>query len=178
MKLVSIKGIRMMENLEYLYLDANKIEDFAEIYNLSNLIELDVSRVQIDKSEHFFDITSIKHLYLKQCELDSLENMVPIGIESLHVSGNQVVSIDGFEKLQNLQKLYCDNNQITDISKLQYLNQLRTLDIRNNPILDLSVLLDLTLLKELKIDEKQYEIMLNEGIFDKISNYIDIIVWP
>ena len=68
---------------------------------------------------------------------------IPKGLEKLtqlkmlHLSVNQLTSVEGLEKLTQLKKLHLGDNQLTDVPKgLEKLDQLKKLSLYDNQLTD------------------------------------------
>ncbi|WP_161524786.1 TraB/GumN family protein [Alteribacter lacisalsi] len=59
-------------------------------------------------------------------------------VRTLHAFEREIESLEGIEKLENLEELVIFGNELEDLSPLLELDQLESVDIENNP-LDLSV---------------------------------------
>ncbi len=76
-------------------------------------------------------------------------------IETLDISNNKLLDLDGIQKTTSLRYLYASNNDITSIEGIEELVNLEVLDLRGNQITDLSPLQYLTNLRILLLDENQ-----------------------
>lgn len=89
----NISGIENFTQIQYLYLDYNKITDISMLKDLKNLTDLDLS------SNSITDITS----------LSSLTNL-----ESLAISNNKISDITSLKNLKKLKKLNISGNNVSD----------------------------------------------------------------
>ena len=113
------------ENLEYLNLGSNSIEDIYWL-SKSNLISLTHLSLYNNKIN---DISA-----LKKCFFPSLE--------TLNLSYNQIKNISYLDKvkIENLTNLYLNNNEISDINVFQKIFPLlEILNLENNKIYDINV---------------------------------------
>ena len=130
--------IPLIKTLEYLFANNNNLSEYNEYYfkNLASLHNL---------KELYISGNSFKNIYKLA---DSLQNT---NIETLVLSNNQILNIQGIEKLSKLKVLYLSNNQFTNIEPLRQLLQLEEIDLSGNYIYNDSLISNLNNLNSLNL---------------------------
>ena len=73
-------------------------------------------------------------------------------VTELILSGNQLTSVKGLEKLTQLKRLYLEHNKLTSVTGLENLTKLETLHLQNNKLTDGKGLEKLGQLKDLDFE--------------------------
>jgi Leucine-rich repeat (LRR) protein len=86
-------------------------------------------------------LDELKHLDVSYMNISSLEGIEKlVNLESLNISNNVIVDIGRVSELTKLEILDLQNNAIEDVTSLSNLESLEVLLLRGNPITDLSIL--------------------------------------
>ena len=164
--IVSLEGLEYAENLTYLDLCANAIEDLTPIKGLREIEYLNVSKnmlrdiqalrdfrqlVRLDLSRnnlYTMDISALagmhnlEELNLERCKVDNLMYLENVKkLKRLHVgieNGPFPLSILGM--LDNLVEVHMNKMWLYDIADLTYLKKIEVLDLSTNLFRDLSPL--------------------------------------
>ena len=163
-----------LATLRYLFAEDTGIRSLQGLEFATNLIELDVTRNQIQhirplaKLPHFrrlilrdnrvtdiaalATIPTLTDLNIAQnpiSDLQPLSNLTKLW--RINAAGCQIRDITPLAGLRNIKELRLQNNHITDISPLANLTQLEVLDIRGN------LIVNVTAVQHLNITEYAYE---------------------
>ena len=96
------------------------------------------------------DMATLTQLEAPDANISDLTGLeTATNLETLTLSGNQIVDLSSLSGLTNLVDLSLGDNQITDITALSGLTSLQILDLEGNNISDISVLAGLTNLARL-----------------------------
>ena len=80
------------------------------------------------------DLEKVTELDLRHKGLTSVEGLEKLRqLEKLILSGNQLTDVKGLEKLTQLKSLYLLSNQLTEVKGLEKLTQLKSLFLIHNP---------------------------------------------
>jgi NACHT domain/Leucine Rich repeats (2 copies) len=88
-------------------------------------------------------------------EKENYIHQVLIHVQTLDLSGTQILDLSPLSSLSQLQNLNLNGTQISDLSPLSSLSQLQTLDLNGTQILDLSPLSSLSQLQNLNLNGTQ-----------------------
>ena len=123
------------------FVKTNAFSKKQQAINLPNLGTLlaaynDITSVKLIQFMHAPELRELDLRYNKLVSLEK-DTLFPSGLQYLYLEGNQLVSLNGLEKLAFLNTLLAANNQITSVPKY-LLNKspqsaLRTLDLGANP---------------------------------------------
>jgi internalin A len=117
----------------------------AEIFELTQLIHLNLSRNQLIEIIGLEKLTQLTHLDLSDnqlTEITELEKLTQVTV--LRLTGNQLVEIKGLENLAQLAELYLSYNQLVEIKGLENLRQLTKLRLSDNKLAEIKGLENLT----------------------------------
>jgi small GTP-binding protein len=146
------KSLSSLKNLEFLFLEGNRLTDISSLKNLKKLKELDLSHNTINDISPLKNLDSLAKLYLYE---NSIENLTPLSklrnLEILDAAHNSISDISSLSKLTKLKKLELNHNSIIDISSVENLSKLEVLNLWNNQIRDLSSLHKLTNLENIDL---------------------------
>lgn len=110
---LSIESLNLLNQLSYLDISNNQVENFNPAKLPKNLNYLDLSNIFIS-------------------EIDF--NSLPLGIEILKLSGNHIQYLQNIKRLKNLTSLYINSTQIANILDLEELPNLAKVYCENSPI--------------------------------------------
>jgi Leucine-rich repeat (LRR) protein len=175
-----IEPIAGLKKLRRFMLGESSVSDIGPIAKLKGLESLWIQDCPIA------DLTPISELgRLKELSLEKLHNSVgieplplPPNIESMQITGQDVVNLSSVTSLENLERLvvtYCERVKLpdslealkklrtvsfysTNVSDLSFLSSclgLETLVVRHTPVRDLSPILNLTKLEDLGLDRSK-----------------------
>ncbi|KAG8467371.1 hypothetical protein KFE25_000687 [Diacronema lutheri] len=87
---------------------------------------LRLSSNQIDRIGSLAGMESLEILSLARNQLKKIENLDSVAgtLKQLWISYNNIVALNGIEKLQNLEVLYMSNNKVHDIKEIERLQSL------------------------------------------------------
>ena len=157
----------------------NSISNFSLVDGrLSCFLDVDsASLLQLQ----FLEITEVNDLspFVNITELILAGNLLTeipleianlVNLEILHLSTNQITTIENLETLVNLEELYLIDNQITKIENLETLLNLTTLDISQNQISTIENLETLVNLENLALGDNQ--ITKIENLENSVNMYV------
>ena len=135
-----------------------RINDFSEIRNPEEVIELDCSNNQIETLEPIRELTNLQKLYCYGNQLTTLEPIRELtNLQILVCSNNQLITLEPIRELTNLQDLNCRNNKLTTLEPIRELTNLQKLDCRLNKLTSLEPIRELTNLQILNCYDNQIE---------------------
>lgn len=125
----------------YLHNDGTKLVMLNNLKKMSNLIELELVRCDLERIPHaIFSLTNLQELDLKENNLRSIEEIISFQhlrkLTCLKLWYNGIMYIpEHIKKLGSLERLYFSHNKIEILpSHLFLCNKLRYLDLSNNDI--------------------------------------------
>lgn len=125
----------------YLHNDGTKLVMLNNLKKMSNLIELELVRCDLERIPHaIFSLTSLQEIDLKENNLRSIEEIISFQhlrkLTCLKLWYNGIMYIpEHIKKLGSLERLYFSHNKIEILpSHLFLCNKLRYLDLSNNDI--------------------------------------------
>ncbi|XP_068176360.1 volume-regulated anion channel subunit LRRC8C [Antennarius striatus] len=125
----------------YLHNDGTKLVMLNNLKKMSNLIELELVRSDLERIPHaIFSLTNLQELDLKENNLRSIEEIISFQhlrkLTCLKLWYNSIMYIpEHIKKLGSLERLYFSHNKIEILpSHLFLCNKLRYLDLSNNDI--------------------------------------------
>ncbi|XP_041647215.1 volume-regulated anion channel subunit LRRC8C [Cheilinus undulatus] len=125
----------------YLHNDGTKLVMLNNLKKMSNLIELELVRCDLERIPHaIFSLTNLQELDLKENNLRSIEEIISFQhlrkLTCLKLWFNGIMYIpEHIKKLGSLERLYFSHNKIEILpSHLFLCNKLRYLDLSNNDI--------------------------------------------
>lgn len=125
----------------YLYNDGTRLVMLNNLKKMSNLIELELVRCDLERIPHaIFSLTNLQELDLKENNLRSIEEIISFQhlrkLNCLKLWYNSIMYIpEHIKKLSSLERLYFSHNKIEILpSHLFLCNKLRYLDLSNNDI--------------------------------------------
>ena len=157
-----------LNNLTEVYLNQGKTEDFNNVVNslekCSNLTLIDIEDCPwIKDLSPIKKLKNITKLRINRVDISDLREIEELtNLTSLTLQGNiNLKSINGIEKLINLENLEISTNNVENIENISKLKKLKTLNLRNNNILDITPLsantelISLDLRGNINIDENR-----------------------
>ncbi|KAM8746241.1 volume-regulated anion channel subunit LRRC8C [Acanthopagrus schlegelii] len=125
----------------YLHNDGTKLVMLNNLKKMSNLIELELVRCDLERIPHaIFSLTNLQEIDLKENNLHSIEEIISFQhlrkLTCLKLWYNGIMYIpEHIKKLGSLERLYFSHNKIEILpSHLFLCNKLRYLDLSNNDI--------------------------------------------
>lgn len=125
----------------HLHNDGTKLVMLNNLKKMSNLIELELVRCDLERIPHaIFSLTNLQELDLKENNLRSIEEIISFQhlrkLTCLKLWYNSIMYIpEHIKKLGSLERLYFSHNKIEILpSHLFLCNKLRYLDLSNNDI--------------------------------------------
>lgn len=125
----------------YLHNDGTKLVMLNNLKKMSNLIELELVRCDLERIPHaIFSLTNLQEIDLKENNLRSIEEIISFQhlrkLTCLKLWYNGIMYIpEHIKKLGSLERLYFSHNKIEILpSHLFLCNKLRFLDLSNNDI--------------------------------------------
>ena len=109
--ILKAQDLRCLNQLSYLDISANNIEDISSITVLSSLIELHCTHNKLQKLPNLSSLTKL---------------------EEMDFSHNALTSLSGLKGMRNLKTLYVKNNEITSLASVEILKSLTDLNLSNN----------------------------------------------
>lgn len=127
--------ISMMENLEFLSLEAADLSDINFLENLTALKRLDLDFNQISDIRPLRNMTQLRELDLNDNQISDISVIANFPLlDSLDIDDNCIRDIQSLTNLTNLVELELHFNKIGDITPLNGLNALEWVDLRLNGI--------------------------------------------
>lgn len=102
----------------------------------------------------FDQVTIFSCSFSQLTSLEGVEKLV--NLQKFDCGNNQLTSLKGIENLVNLQKLYCSNNQLTSLEGVEKLVNLEWLYCRNNRLTSLGEIENLVNLHGLVCSGNQF----------------------
>jgi len=148
----SLKGAELLINLEWIFLQENRISNLSP---LSKLKKLERIYLQDNRVSDVSPLAGLMNLELLNIRDNNVRDVSPLSglpeLAALDLWGNAVSDLSPLAKLAKLRQLDLWKNNVTDISPLAGLTSLETLSLGENAIRDLSMLQRLGNLKILSI---------------------------
>jgi len=175
---VSLEGIRYLQNLREVNLSRNAISDLSELKYLKKLTKLELKNIYLHKEGEsdltpLSELTNLKYLDLfwnHITDISPLENLV--NLEYLGLSHNEITDLTPIANLINLQELDLGlNYSLQDISPLAKLTKLTKLYFWENPIEDITLLKSFTNLEVLELCSSRVR---NFDVLMKLSCLTDL----
>ncbi len=188
----TLDGVEQCDNLEYLSMVLQQIEDLSPLSNLINLQHVNFSQnYKIRDVTPLADLTELRYLNLDSNEITNispLRNLVKltylnimynfqisdisilsnfVHLEELWLSGSSVKDITSLTQLVNLRLLWLSKCDISTIQPLTNLIKLELLFLKHNHISDISPLSTLTKLERLQLD---YNNITDISSLEKLTN--------
>ena len=155
----SLEGLQYCVNLENLFLENNKIEDFTPISNLTKLKVLNLNNNNIKDISFIKNLTNLTKLYLKQNQITSVYNLKNLSkLSTLILERNKISSISYLSGLNNLTYLNVGSNNISNISVVKNFAKLKHFRGSQNKITDISPLGKLPNITELHLSTQRIEL--------------------
>ncbi|CAL5977840.1 leucine-rich_repeat domain-containing protein [Hexamita inflata] len=122
--------------------------------NLTDLVELDLSFIQISDISSLRNLTKIEKLDIKQNLIENISTLQYLtNMKELNISDNNISNISPLRHLKLLTQLYASENNLDNVSVLQDLINLTHIDISENYIVFVYPLANLINLQQFKISE-------------------------
>lgn len=119
-KLVTLKGIRYLENLEILMVGETYLSDITELTALTKLKQFSIGSGYITEIPDFSQHSALTEMHITSNLISDLKPVLLIpNLKLLNLADNRITSISGLENVQNIEMLDLSNNVITDYHTLQ-----------------------------------------------------------
>lgn len=140
-----------------------KIIDVTAISKLNNLVYLSLTRNNIEDISPIFPKPHLKYLYLGDNKIKDISSLVqsPL-IEELAIWDNPIENANILGLLSNLRTLYCQNIGLKNLNFIHLLNKLTILYARGNEISNIDVLIGMNKLKDIELSNNQIKIIPKE----------------
>lgn len=136
-----ITSLASLTNLQVLYLPKNGISDIAPLMKLTKLEILDLSNNVIQKIDGIKNLKKLKTLYLQRNNISNMKALEGMSkLTTLSLNGNKIVDVSALKKLTSLERLYLKENRLTNITSLKGLTNLKELYLSGNTIKEYSVI--------------------------------------
>jgi len=151
-QILDVQALSALKKLRTLDLGNNKIQDFAPLGNMSQLSVLYGEDNNLSEISVISNLPSLKEITLSNNQITNLGDFSSIkeGASYLWLadfSRNQLSSLSGMEKLENIRILSLSQNAISDLSPLTSMQELSTLLIDFNEVSTLGPLVGLPKLR-------------------------------
>ena len=134
------------------YVNTNIVSDFSPLFELSQLMTLNLSFCLLSDVSFLSNLIQLKNLFLGNNNISDISDLTRLTqLTSLHLWNNTISDFSPLAGLTQLTSLYLNNNSITDFATLAGLTGLRVLSLDGNPISDLTPLTGLTQLTSLSL---------------------------
>lgn len=154
--LKDISAIGGLTKLRVLYLQRNLITDISALKKLTKLEVLSLSGNQITSISTLASLKNLRKLHLRENKIKSISALKKLTkLEILEVGQNSIKNIDSVINLKNMKQLVVDDNQISDISALDSMKKLKILSMNGNKIADIKSLEKLASLEKLYLKDNQ-----------------------
>ncbi len=142
--ILELSNLRLLENLQTLYLRSCNIVDISFLHSLTGLSTLNLSSNKITDISFLQPLTGLTKLYLGDNQIKDISFSQPLtGLTTLDLRSNKITDISFLQPLTGLSMLDLSYNNIADISCLHSLTGLSTLNLSYNKIGGLAPLLAL-----------------------------------
>ena len=133
-----LKSLIADENIDAI--EALNIEqniDFSELIIFNNLRELkiydlDLSIADID---NISKLQNLKNLFFINCNLDSLEGLVGLDLDTLYISNTNIKKIKFIDVL-NPKHLFLENIDVIDLNDISIIRDVEELSLNNSKVLN------------------------------------------
>ncbi len=133
-----LKSLIADENIDAI--EALNIEqniDFSELMIFNNLRELkiydlDLSIADID---NISKLQNLKYLFFINCNLDSLEGLVGLDLDTLYLSNTNIKKIKFIDVL-NPKHLFLENIDVIDLNDISIIRDVEELSLNNSKVLN------------------------------------------
>lgn len=172
---ISLNDLRLLPNLECLYLDKKdgkfNISDLSPLNYVPNLQELSFRNVYLKyaglTNEYFKNIYSLEFISTDIENFSFLRNLPKL--KELVIGESYIKSLSFLKNLLSLTSLEIDCMNLDDISDIKYLINLNDIILYNtNKIKDYSVLKKLSKLQLYSIEDNTYDINDENGVLFKL----------
>ncbi len=115
-----IEGLNALEYLSTLYLSNNQIRDISVLNGLERLETLHLSKNPLQDISVLEDFTYLRSLYMDDCGINDVSSLQGlIHMEYLYLSDNNITDPSPLASLINLRRLDLSDNQGIDVSSLE-----------------------------------------------------------
>lgn len=139
-----IHALINIEKLRNLYVGYNPIVDAENFNDFSNLVELNISKCEINNISFIKNLSSLQVLIANSNNIYNIPNNIfPSSLIELHLANNKLDDLTPFSNLHNLKNINFDGNYITDLTPLNQLSNLVYVSLTGNNIKDIRPLITL-----------------------------------
>jgi len=170
--IIDTKGLRNLENLEFLTFMNNQYKEIPDLKGLNKLKILNFRNNELVEVNGVENLNNLKILDLgnnRISEIKCLENLCNLRV--LELSDNTISKIKGFENLTNLEILDLSDNNISEVKGLDNSTNLKALWLSRNKIFEITGLNALTKLKSLGIDHNNIKELKGLENLLKLENF-------
>ena len=153
----SLEALAKLENLQYLDLSRNHIEDVSLLSEL-RLSGLNLYDNDITDASDLWKMDTLEDLDLGMNPLSHIDGISDLGpLESLNLHGTNISDMSELSRMESLLSLDIGSTQISDFSPLLEMTQLQGLGLSDMNLGDVSGLGELTGLTKLDLSENYVE---------------------
>ena len=158
-KIVDLAPIEKLKKLKYLRANNNKIVDITPLETLTNLYYLQLGSNQIKDISSLGNLSNLRYLWLYWNQIENIDTLSSLSkMYYLHLGGNhKIEDISALSTLTNMKYLFLYYNNIKNIDALSSLSKLYYLHLGGNKIEDISALNGLKNVKYLYIYKNKIE---------------------
>ncbi|MEJ5922278.1 leucine-rich repeat domain-containing protein, partial [Bifidobacterium thermophilum] len=154
--IVSLQGLQVFTNLQWLNLDKTKVSDLSPLAKLTKLGDLWLSGTQVSDVSPLAKLANLQYLHLSGTQVSNVSPLAKLAkLDYLDLSNTQVSNVSPLAKLTNLKSLNLNGTQVSDVSSLAGLAKLGVLRLGDTKVSDVSPLAKLTNLGSLDLDKTQ-----------------------
>jgi len=97
------------------------------------------NRFRINDIANLYELTNLQHLNISNNEVIEISDLKKlISLKSLHANNNCIKEIGTLGKFETLEELFISNNRLTSVDFLKDLSNIKSIDLHSNLITDLS----------------------------------------
>lgn len=153
----SIEALSKFENLIFLDLSTNNIEDIGPITGLKKLERLYLDNNKIIKIPEL-NLLKLRELWLYSNKIENIDNLKNLpNLNYLNISNNKIRNIDAVGNLKSLSIINLEKNDIIDVFSLSNFKSLYSLHLSSNKISDISSLTNFNDIENLNLENNQIE---------------------
>lgn len=144
--IATLKDVKLLPNLEMLYVNYQTLSDISALSELSYLSEVNLRHTFVEDISVLSDMSHLRRITLYDTHvtdmsalascpmLDFLDagetkivslDTLPSSLQTLSLKRAAILSLNGIERFQRLQKLYLSNTDLADLEPLARAPQLR-----------------------------------------------------
>jgi len=153
-KIKTVPNLSGISNLQYLFLNGNKLTDANFVISNTNLLQLQLFYNNLTSFPEMPGATKLQKLFLSGNQISWISGLQYLtGLENLQLGVNRFDSLPDFSKNTKLNELHCDRNRLKNLNGVEKLSGLKIIYCWGNQITDLSALNNNTTLEELYAED-------------------------